>query len=93
VAEGRSTREESLRRYGAFSNAHARKYRCLLAAQQAVGRMTPSRSVTAMVRAVENRRLAHWIFDHYMAIAPPSFVDVSAGGASSRTRRLTTAAA
>jgi flavin-dependent dehydrogenase len=75
VLDGRRARDHALRRYGAFSDGHARKYRWLLAAQQAVGRMTPSRSVTAIVAALESRRIAGWIFDHYLAIAPPSFVE------------------
>ena len=36
--------------------------------------MTPSRSLTAVIRAFENRRLCGWVFDQYLAIAPPSFV-------------------
>jgi flavin-dependent dehydrogenase len=70
----RRTREQALARYGAFSDAHARKFRWLLRAQRAVGQLTPSRAVTAAVRCVESRRLAASIFDHYLAIAPPSFV-------------------
>ncbi len=73
VIDGRQARGEALRRYGAFSEAHARKYRWLLGVQQAVGRLTPSRSITAFVRALENRRVATWIFEHYLDIAPPSF--------------------
>ena len=36
--------------------------------------MTPTPAVSAVVRAVQNRRVASWIFRHYLAIAPPSFV-------------------
>jgi flavin-dependent dehydrogenase len=75
VLDGRRTREQALSRYGAFSAAHERKYRWLLGAQRAVGRITPSRALSGVVRAVENQRLASWIFEHYLAIAPPSFVD------------------
>ena len=74
VLEGRRTREQALARYGAFSDSHERKYRWLLNVQRAIGQMTPSRAVTAIVRGFENRRLARWVFDHYLAIAPPSFV-------------------
>jgi flavin-dependent dehydrogenase len=74
VVEGISTRERALERYGAFSHAHARKFGVLLAAQRAIGRLTPSRTVSAMVRAVGDRRVASWIFNHYLAIAPASFV-------------------
>ncbi|HEY4427878.1 MAG TPA: NAD(P)/FAD-dependent oxidoreductase [Solirubrobacteraceae bacterium] len=71
VLDGSSTCEQALRRYGAFSASHARKYRWLLAVQRLAGQMTPTRAMTAAVRAVENRRLAAWIFRHYLAIAPP----------------------
>lgn len=74
VLEERQTREQALARYGAFSAAHERKYRWLLGAQRAIGRMTPSPAVSAVVRAMENRRMADWIFRHYLGIAPPSFV-------------------
>jgi digeranylgeranylglycerophospholipid reductase len=75
VLERRRSRAEALGRYGAFSDRHKRKYRWMLASQRVVGRVTPSRAVTAWVRALENRRIAHWIFEQYLAIAPPSFVD------------------
>jgi menaquinone-9 beta-reductase len=73
VLASRATDAEALERYGAFSAAHARKFACMLAAQRAVGLLTPTRAVAGMVRALEHRRLAHWIFNHYLAIAPPSF--------------------
>jgi menaquinone-9 beta-reductase len=74
VLEGRRTRAQALERYGAFSAAHARKFSWLLRVQQAVGRITPSRSLTAIIRCFENRRLCGFVFDQYLAIAPPSFV-------------------
>jgi menaquinone-9 beta-reductase len=77
VLDGRSTREQALGRYGAFSAKHERKYRWLLGAQRAIGRMTPSRAVTAITRGFENRRVSDWTFEHYLGIAPPSFVDGS----------------
>jgi menaquinone-9 beta-reductase len=84
VHEGRSTRAEALARYGAFSNAHARKYRWLLAVQRAIGRLTPTPAPTVLSRALESRRLAAWAFNHYLAIAPPSF-------AAARPSRATSA--
>ena len=74
VVAGRQTRRQALARYGAFSAAHARKYRWLLNVQRAVGQMTPSRAVTACTAAMESRRLSAWSFTHYLDIAPPSFV-------------------
>jgi menaquinone-9 beta-reductase len=87
VERGRS-REDALARYGAFSAAHARKFDWMLRVQQAVGRITPSRSLTAFVRCFENRRLCGWVFDQYLAIAPPAFV---ADGPRALTRSRLTA--
>jgi flavin-dependent dehydrogenase len=89
VLERRRTREQALARYGAFSAAHARKFSLLLATQRAVGQITPSRALTAIIQAFESRRLAHWVFDQYLAIAPPSFVGTGATGR--RARALATA--
>jgi flavin-dependent dehydrogenase len=75
VLDGRRSRADALARYGAFSDRHERKYRWMLQSQRILGRMTPTRSVTAWVRALENRRVCNWVFEHYLAIAPPSFVD------------------
>jgi flavin-dependent dehydrogenase len=74
VLDGRRTRQQALARYGAFSDSHARAFRWLLGAQRIAGQLTPSRALTAAVRCVENRRVAHWIFERYLAIAPSSFV-------------------
>src|SRR6266571_7349141 len=53
VLESRLSREQALRRYAAFSAAHARKYRWLLAAQRAVGLLTTTRAVPALARLLE----------------------------------------
>jgi menaquinone-9 beta-reductase len=74
VLDGRTTREQAIARYSAFSAAHERKYRWLLNIQRAVGRMTPSPAVTVLARGLESRRISIWTFEHYLAIAPPSFV-------------------
>ncbi len=86
VLDGRRSPTDALACYGAFSDRHERKYRWLLGSQRILGRMTPSRSVTAWVRALQNRRISNWIFEHYLAIAPPSFVDVAPPGNSSSAR-------
>ncbi len=83
VLDGSRTREQALARYGAFSDAHARKFRWLLAVQRAVGQITPSRAAGALVRAFENGGLSRWAFSHYLAIAPPSFVAAGFAGRSS----------
>jgi flavin-dependent dehydrogenase len=80
VLAGRGTREHALARYGAFSDAHERKYRWLLNTQHAIGRLTPSRAITVMARTFASRRLCAWSFNHYLEIAPPSFVAGRPGG-------------
>jgi flavin-dependent dehydrogenase len=82
VLDGRATRAQALAHYGAFSAGHERKYDSLFKLQRAIGRMTPSRAVTALAIAFESRRVSHWAFDHYLAIAPPTFV----GGRPSTSR-------
>jgi flavin-dependent dehydrogenase len=93
VLDGRSTREQALGRYGAFSDSHRRKYSWLLNVQRAVGQMTPRRALTTVVRGFESRRLATWTFEHYLAIAPPEFVAAGPRGSSGKRRQLTAAAA
>jgi menaquinone-9 beta-reductase len=93
VLDGHSTRERALARYGAFSDSHRRKYNWLLNVQRAVGQMTPSRALTTIVHGFENRRLATWTFEHYLAIAPPEFVAAGPSAPSGKRRRLTVAAA
>jgi len=85
VIAGHRSREQALSGYGAFSDAHERKFRWLLNAQRAIGQMTPSRAITQVVRAFESRRLTHWAFNQYLAIAPPSYI--SAGSGPSRAMR------
>ena len=86
VVTGHRSREQALLGYGAFSDAHERKFRWLLNAQRAIGQITPSRAITHIVRAFESRRLTRWAFDQYLAIAPPSYV--SAGAGPSRAGRI-----
>jgi flavin-dependent dehydrogenase len=76
---GEITREQALARYGAFSDRHARKYNWLLRVQRAVGQLTPTRVPTLLSHSLESRRFATWSFEHYLAIAPPSFVGVGSG--------------
>jgi flavin-dependent dehydrogenase len=80
VLSGAGTRADALRRYSEFSAAHARKYRWLLHAQRVVGWTTPVPAVATFARALESRRFATWLFNHYLAIAPPTFVGVGSNG-------------
>jgi flavin-dependent dehydrogenase len=94
VLDGHATREQALTRYGAFSARHLRKYDSLLKLQRTIGRMTPSRAVTALAIAFESRRVSHWAFEHYLAIAPPSFAsDESPRSPRSASSRQQAAAA
>jgi flavin-dependent dehydrogenase len=74
VIDGRRTRAQALARYGAFSDSHERKYRWLLYVQRFVGQITPTRAMNLAVTAFGSRRLSSFVFDRYLAIAPPSFV-------------------
>jgi menaquinone-9 beta-reductase len=93
VLDGQRTREQALARYGAFSDAHARKYRWLLTVQRAVGQITPSRAMTAIVRGFESRLVSHWAFNHYLAIAPPAFVGAGPRAGSSQATSVAAAMA
>ena len=55
--------------------------RGLLAAQHLVGRATGSAAVRGAIRLVAWRRVSHWVFGHYLAIAPPEFVGASSAAA------------
>ena len=72
VLAGERTREEALRRYGAFSDSHEWKYRWMLRAQKLVPRIHP-RALRHVVGAMERHRLVDWAFGHYLRIAPPEF--------------------
>ncbi len=74
VLDGSQSREDALRRYGSFSDSHERKFRWLLRSQRTIGRLTTSRAVTLLARALTDRRFSTWAFNHYLEIAPPSYV-------------------
>jgi flavin-dependent dehydrogenase len=84
VLDGTRTRAEALTRYATFSDSHALKFNALLGVQRLVGQVTPTRALDAVIRAFESRRLAAWAFDHYLAIAPPSFVGTGPTGRRAR---------
>jgi flavin-dependent dehydrogenase len=71
VLAGRATREQALDRYAAFSAAHRRPFAALLAAQHLVGRLTDSAAMRGAVRLVGRRHVTRWLFERYLAIAPP----------------------
>lgn len=75
VIEGRTDRKAALRRYGAFSDAHEWKFRWLLHSQRMVGKLNVTPFVTMLAKGMAKPRVSDWAFEHYLQIAPPSFVD------------------
>ncbi len=71
---GQSAPEAALARYAAFSDRHAWKYGSLLQSQHFVGRTGGKRVLTALMTSISHPRTVRWMFDHYLRIAPPSFV-------------------
>ena len=83
VVDGEASREQALEAYGRFSDAHEWKFRWMLRTQKAVPRVAP-RLLTTMLRAMESERFLRWSFNHYLAIAPPSFAASSGRSEPSR---------
>jgi flavin-dependent dehydrogenase len=87
VIDGRQTREQALRRYGAFSSSHAPAFRWLLRFQRLVPRIAP-RVLSPTLLALQAKRFLDWSFGHYLEIAHPRFVGTYRGarlvGASTR---------
>lgn len=75
VLEGTLSSQQALQRYGAFSDAHEWKYRWLLRTQRAIGALNTTPLTNGLSKAMGRRSIARWAFEHYLAIAPPSFVD------------------
>ena len=82
VLDGRQDVSAALRRYGEFSASHRFQFECMYAAQQSVRRLHGA-PINALVRLFGRRRLAHWAFQHYLDIAPPSAALPAPGAARS----------
>ena len=74
VFSGRQTKAAALARYGAFSAAHRWKFEWMLRAQRLVPRVPP-RLLAPALQAISDRRFVDWSFNHYLAIAHPSFAN------------------
>src|SRR5262249_8266011 len=72
VLGGRHDKAAALARYGRFSASHHWKFEAMYAAQRAV-RHLHGRPLDTLSRIFTRPRVAHWAFDHYLDIAPPSF--------------------
>ena len=83
VVEGRSTREQALAGYAAFSAGHRSKFEWLLRFQRLIPRVPPNLLAPA-IRAMSTKRFVDWSFGHYLDIAPPSF----AGTAPAQTAAI-----
>jgi menaquinone-9 beta-reductase len=74
VLDGRSSRVEALARYRSFCEERRRIFDVLLTIQTAISHVNPRpRAMTAVVRAMDNRRFLDWSFGRYLALAPPEF--------------------
>jgi flavin-dependent dehydrogenase len=84
VVEGRQPIAGALARYGDFSESHRWKFEAMLAAQRLVPRVPP-RLLNGSIRAMQEKQFVSWSFNHYLDIAPPTFV--SAGPPPRAARR------
>src|SRR5215212_11749313 len=80
VVEGRQDVTTALARYGEFSEARRYPFSLMLATQRAI-RHTHGRVLDRFVRWFERPAVVNAVFERYLAIAPPSFVRGSGGGA------------
>jgi flavin-dependent dehydrogenase len=72
VLEQQSSREEALRRYGAFSASHARPFALALGLQRLIPALPP-RLLTLLLRALGRQRAVDRAFGWYLDQAHPSF--------------------
>jgi menaquinone-9 beta-reductase len=77
VVEGRQDRELAAGRYAEFNDSHEWKFRWMLRVQRLVPKIPP-RLLGPLLRLLGAKRFVDWSFGHYLRIAPPDFVAVSA---------------
>ena len=90
IVEGRQSREQALRRYTEFADAHEWKFSWLLRAQKLLPRL-PARVQRLVIRACGRKRFVDWAFGHYLRIAPPEYA-LEHAPPPARDRRLEAAA-
>lgn len=73
VLEGRSSREQALERYAAFSEETRWKFRWMLRTQRLVGRFNASRLLDRVLDVMSAPQLIEWSFAHYFRIADPAY--------------------
>ena len=69
---GEQSREDALRRYGAFSRRHARAFAWALLLQRAIPALPP-RLLARLLRLVGRRRVCDRAFSWYLRQADPAF--------------------
>jgi flavin-dependent dehydrogenase len=72
VLEGRQHASQALSRYGDFSADHAWQFRWMFRVQQSIQRLHGP-LLDRAARAFTRPGLAHWVFRHYLDVAPPEF--------------------
>jgi flavin-dependent dehydrogenase len=73
VIQGRQDKAAALARYGRFSAAHRWKFDSMLRVQRLIPRVPP-RLLAPSLQGMARKRFVDWSFNHYLAIAHPSFV-------------------
>jgi flavin-dependent dehydrogenase len=81
VIEGQQTRAQALARYHQFSADHATPFRWMLRVQRLIPRVAP-RLLGPALTAMSAKRFVDWSFEHYLAVAHPSFAAGSTRPAS-----------
>ena len=76
VIDGRQSREQAAAAYAEFHDSHEWKFRWMLRVQKLVPRVPP-RILGRLIRLLGSKRFVDWSFSHYLAIAPPDFVEES----------------
>jgi flavin-dependent dehydrogenase len=73
VLSGGQDKAAALARYGKFSAAHRWKFESMLYVQRLIPRVPP-RVLAPSLQGMTRKRFVDWSFNHYLAIAPPTFV-------------------
>ncbi len=74
VLDGRSSHVEALARYRSFCEERRGVFDALLQVQSLIGVVNRRpRAMTAVIRAMDNRRFLEWSFGRYLQIAPPEY--------------------
>lgn len=91
VLDGRSSREQALERYAAFSEETRWKFRWMLRTQRLVGRFNANRILDRVLDVMSAQLLIDWSFTHYFKIADPDYVLAGASPSSAVEREAVAA--